>query len=197
MQKLQKFVFALNPNSTDWGQSWPCWHQIPDKILIYRIFKKIYLFLQKRILNIFELLTWHQFWRFFIKSQSRRYPATTSRFRPVLLLLQTTQARENSCRAVVHSVVRCQATFQSVFGPGPHRVGGGGFAFGPTLLPFPWCSNVAAPFWADFQNRRALLHTRQRLGEVSLHLGKQDLNWMDPGSLWTSQTPVELGLKEL
>ncbi len=59
------------------------------------------------------------------------------------------------------------------------------------------CSNVAEPFWADFLNRRALLHTRQRLGEVSLHLGKRDLNWTDPGSLWTSRTPIELGLKEL
>jgi hypothetical protein len=41
-----------------------------------------------------------------------------------LLLLQTTQAREKSRRAEVHSQVRHKSEFQSVSGPGPYRVWG-------------------------------------------------------------------------
>jgi hypothetical protein len=45
-------------------------------------------------------------------------------FRLVLLCIQTTQEREKSRWAVVHSAVQRQSTFQSVSGRGPRRVRG-------------------------------------------------------------------------
>ncbi len=54
------------------------------------------------------------------------------------------------------------------------------------------CTDVAAPFWPDFQNRSTLLHTCQISEEVSLHLmkvrsklnGPQYLtDFLDPGSI--------------
>ncbi len=59
-----KLFFAVNPNWTGRGQSWPCqlWPQIAGKLLKYLIF--FYLFLQKRLPDLFELLTWPQKIRF-------------------------------------------------------------------------------------------------------------------------------------
>ncbi len=107
---------VFNPNSTGQGQSWPrqLWHQIPDKILIYQIFL-FDLFLQKRLQNLFELLTWrqkttfwHPFWCFFIRSSVALLLCRHPHFRPVLLLLQTTRAREKSGQTKVRSAERRQ-----------------------------------------------------------------------------------------
>jgi hypothetical protein len=71
----------INPNWTGLGQSWPCrlWPQIAGKRIKYFIFL-FYLFLQKRLSDLFELMTWPQkmtfwrpFWRIFVRS-----PATVS-----------------------------------------------------------------------------------------------------------------------
>ncbi len=107
----------FNPNSTGQGQSWPCqlWRQIPDKILIYQIFILFDLFLQKHLPNLFELLTWPQkmtfwrtFWRFFVRNSVASLLCRHPRFRPVLMLLQTTRAREKSGRTEVRSAERRQ-----------------------------------------------------------------------------------------
>jgi hypothetical protein len=73
------------------------------------------LFLQKRLPDIFELLTWPQkitfkrpFWRFFVRNPTATSPAEPPPFRPVLLFIQTTWAREKSRRAVLRSTVRRQ-----------------------------------------------------------------------------------------
>jgi hypothetical protein len=54
----------------------------------------------------------------------------------------------------------------------PRRVRGEAGSRSGRFLALSQCSNVAAPFWADSQDRSALLHTRQIPGEVSLHLVK-------------------------
>ncbi len=61
-------------------------------------------------------------------------------------------------------------------------------------LTLSQCRNVATLFYADFQNHSALLHKcnyRERWDKTSW---KRVKNPMDPGSLQTSQMPVELGL---
>jgi hypothetical protein len=58
-------------------------------------------------------------------------------FHSVLLLLQTTRGREKSGQAVVCSLGRRQSEFQSVSGPGPSRLRGGGrFSVGPVFSIF-------------------------------------------------------------
>jgi hypothetical protein len=83
------------------------------------------LFLQKLLLNPFELLTWpqkimfwHPFWCFL--SRCCMTMSTPPHFCLVLLLLQTTLVLETSSRARVRSPVRCKST-SSQF-PVPGRV---------------------------------------------------------------------------
>ncbi len=90
------------------------------------------LFLQKRLPILFELLTWHQkmtfwhpFWRFFVRTSVGSLLCRHPRFRPVLLLLQTTQAQEKSCQAVVRSAVRCQLNSDQFLVPSRVECGGG------------------------------------------------------------------------
>jgi hypothetical protein len=96
------------------------------------------------------------------------------RFWPVLLLLQTTRAREKSYWAMVRSAVRRQSTFHLVPVPRLCRLGGkAGYQSGRSLF-LSQCSNVAEPFGMDYRNRSALLRTPPppMQGEVTLHLVK-------------------------
>ncbi len=131
-------------------------------------FKKIDLFLQI-CFQIF-LNFWHDIkkWHFDVHFDAAR-PCRPSRFRLVLQLLQTTQAREKSCHAMVSSAVWRQPTFQSATGPGPRRVQGEAGSQLGWSLALSKCNNVAAPFWADSWYHSALLHACQLPGEVSLH----------------------------
>jgi hypothetical protein len=81
--------------------------------------------------------------------------------------------------------------------PGLVECGGRGVLSWAHSLALSKCSiysYVAALFWADFQNCSSLLHTCQIPGEVNLHFVKARSKLNGPGSLWTSQTLVELGL---
>ncbi len=78
-----KFVNTINPNWTGWGQSWPrrLWPQITGNFVSTSHFF-FDLFLQKRLPDLFELLTWPQkmtfkrpFWRFFVRNPAAAFPA--------------------------------------------------------------------------------------------------------------------------
>ncbi len=105
---------------------------------------KKYLFLQKCLANLFfyfihNVKKWHfdvHFIEIMSKVWLRRYP-TSPPFRKVLLLFQTTRRWGKSQRALVHSLVHHRSGFQSVSGPGPYRVQGGGeFSIGFALKFF-------------------------------------------------------------
>ncbi len=122
-----------------------------------RIFLKIDLFLQKRLANLFELLTWckkmmfcHPFWCFFIRSQAAETYCWPPPPRLVLLCIQTTRGQEKSRWAVVRTAVRRQSTFQSVSSWGLRRMRGvAGSQSGPlslTFLVYCWRRTVLCRF---------------------------------------------------
>jgi hypothetical protein len=157
----------FNPDSTGWGQNWPCqlWRQIPDKPLIYRNFFKIYLFLQKLLPNLFELLMWpqkmmfrRQFFFFFCHRFSLdallRTPPLLSGFTAITDHLSIRKVRPGpgpQCSAAPVSI-------RSVSDPRPRRVRGGRQVLCCAhCLSLSECTNVAATFWVDFWNCSALL----------------------------------------
>ncbi len=89
--RIFNVVQSFNPNWTRRGQSWPCqlWPQIAGKLIKYFIFF-LYLFLQKRLPDLFELLTWpqkmmfwHLFWCISVRSkaaESSAAPPPSARF---------------------------------------------------------------------------------------------------------------------
>ncbi len=143
---------------------------------------------------------WCPFWRFFLRSSITALLCHHRPFRPVLLLLQTTRAREKSRWAVVrHAVVVSavwhQSTFRSVSGPGPRTLWGDAGSQSGRTLALSLCSNVAMPFWADSQNRSALYTCPKYLERWVYTSWKRVPNRTDPSSLRTSWTLVELALK--
>ncbi len=170
---------VLNPN-----YRWP--HQLDVKFwtkFLHIGFLKIYLFLQKRIPNLFgsdmmlenDVLT--SILRFYIhfdvfsrRSQSHREsagPPLPSGFTAII-------DHPSMGEAGMWSTVQCGASQYSnqflVLGRG--KCGGRRVLCPACSLALSRCSNVAAPFWADFRNRSALLRICQRPGEVSWHLVK-------------------------
>jgi hypothetical protein len=119
-----------------------------------------------------KMTFWRPFWRFFVRSRAAETYCHPPPFHLILLCIQTTREREKSRRAVVHSAVPRQSSFQSVSSCWPRRVRGWRVLSRAHSLSLSYCIAGTAPFWADFRNRSALWHTMQRPGEVSLHLVK-------------------------
>ncbi len=133
---------------------------------------------------------WHPFWLFFIRSSITARPSRPSHFQPVLLSLQTTRPGEMSCRAVVHSAVWRQSTFQSVSGTGCTECRGRrvlGWAGLLLLL------SVAALLWVGSRNRSSITHLIP--GEVSLHLMKARSKLNGPWQLMDFPDPSWIRVK--
>ncbi len=114
------------------------WCQIPDKILIYWICFKL-TYSCRNVLQIFlsflkwhqKMTFWHPFWHFFVRSSVTERLCHPPCFQPVLLLLQTTWAREKSQWAMVHSQHSDQFLVL-----GHVECGGGKFSGGPVSRSF-------------------------------------------------------------
>jgi hypothetical protein len=127
------------------------------------------LFLQNRLPNLFELLTWPQkmmFWRpfwHFLSAVSHGATLPISLFHSVLLLIQTTWAGKKSRRAVVRSPVRHRSTLQLVSGTGLRRV-----QWGRQILSracsLSNCTTGVASFWTNSGNRSILTHLANTRG---------------------------------
>jgi hypothetical protein len=129
---LKRQLTYITPNCTGRGQSWPCqlWHQIPDKILIYPIFKKItYSF--RNVFRIF-LNFWYdlkKWWFdvyvdvFFVRSPVSAWPCLPPL--PLDFTANTDHPSRGEARlAMVRSPVQHQSTFQPVSEPGCVECGG-------------------------------------------------------------------------
>ncbi len=102
---------------------------------LYNVLFFLDVFLQKHLPNLYKLLTWHQktmfwwpfwhpFWSFFVRTSVTLLLCRHPRFRPVLLLLQTTWVQEKSRRAMVRSVVQRQLNSDQFLVPGQVECGG-------------------------------------------------------------------------
>jgi hypothetical protein len=157
-------------------------------------FLKNYLFLQKRLPNLFELLNRRQKGHFvvhfdlFLSEVWSLHDPALPPFRSVLLLLQTTRGWEKSRRAVVCSPVRRKSTFQSVSHPRLCRLRGWWvLSWACSLVLLKWTAGSAL-FWVNSWNNNTLWHTgggtlRLSVCKVTLS-GPQCLTVLpDPGSI--------------
>ncbi len=154
---------------------------------LYIGFLKIYLFLQKCLPNLFELLIWCQkmmFWHpfkcFFVRSS---VAAGTGDPLPFGFTAITDRVREKSSRAIVHTP-QCTVTpvnFTISSGPGPQGVwGGGGFSVGPALCSFWVCWCCRTILGKFMKPQRSITHVPNTWSEFTLH--KREVK--------TEQTPV-------
>ncbi len=153
---------AFNPNSTGQGQSWPrqLWRQIPDKILGF-------FYLTFSCKNVFQIFFnfWHDvkkqhfdvhFDVFFVRrsvvSLLCHHPLLPTGFTAItdhLSVGEVPPGRGLQCSAA-------PLKLWPVFGPGLRRVRGEAGSQSGRSLALSQCINVAAPVWADYQNRSTL-----------------------------------------
>ncbi len=160
MKLLAAGVF--NPNCTRQGQSWShqLWCQILDKC--NRFIKK-YLFLLQHLPNLFELLTRRQhsmFWRIFVTSLAVAPPCWPPGFTAITDHPWVGYSPQSSAVPV-----RIPISFRS---QAVQSVGGSGFSVGRAISFFLSRQLALHRSGKNSQNHKALLHTRQILGKVSL-----------------------------
>ncbi len=177
--KMPHYWSLVNPNCARRGQSWPrqLWHQIPDKILMYKIFLNtcsyrnvFWVFLNLR----HDIKKWCFDVHFDVFSSEVRpkcHPANPP-FCSVLLLLQTIRGWEKARRAVFRSPAWGQSGFQSVSRPGHTESRVWRVLSRACSLALSKGPAGAAPFRASPQNQSALLHTCQITEDINLHLVK-------------------------
>ncbi len=153
------------PNCNRWGHSWPCqlWHQIPDKIFMYQITKKLS---SRNIFWIFfELLTrcqkmtfWCPFWRIFVRSPAAMPPCQPPPFHSVYCFYRRPEGGRSPAGrwCAVHCYTSQDSNQFPVLG---HIVWGDWWVLSQacSLALSKWTAGTA-PFWANSQNHSALLH---------------------------------------